>query len=77
MYPNYYELEKLMETRVKEALEEARLDALANEIHRSQSGNPNRLFVLLGNLLINAGRHLAGSQAAGCYPAAVPGHNNH
>lgn len=59
---NYYELEKLMEMRVQEALAEARNDALAREAQIGRPSLARRGLARLGNLLIAAGQRLAGSQ---------------
>ncbi|NPV76453.1 MAG: hypothetical protein HPY59_08750 [Anaerolineae bacterium] len=59
---NYYELEKLMEMRVQEALTEARNDALAREAQIGRQSLARRGLVGLGNLLIAAGQRLAESQ---------------
>ncbi len=60
---NYYELEKFMEMRVKEALDEARQDAMAREILRSRPKKSNKWLVWFGNLMIGVGSRLAASQA--------------
>jgi len=60
---NHYELEKFMEMRVKEALDEARQDAMAREILRVAPEKPNKWLVWFGNLMIGVGSRLAASQA--------------
>lgn len=65
MYLNHYELEKLMEIRAKEALEDARLDALAREIRRNKPNVWRRLAYKLGEAMIGLGQKLANCQGKG------------